>query len=133
MYGQSSTPSRSKNVSLLHRVQTGSTAHQPHIQWKPDALPSSVQRPRSEADHSPASSVKVHNAGAMPQLTTTHLGMVLILSLSCHSSGGQPQASHNAGPGSVPRQPLSTLVSHVNYHTNVPWMCHPRLVQLAHL
>jgi hypothetical protein len=50
------------NVSLLHRVQTGSGPHPASCPMVPGAVPSVVEWPRSEADHSPPSSAKVKNA-----------------------------------------------------------------------
>jgi hypothetical protein len=45
--------------SLHHRVQNGSGAHQPPIQWVREALSLRVKRPGREADHSPPSSAEV--------------------------------------------------------------------------
>jgi hypothetical protein len=55
-------PAGAGNFSLHHRVQNGSGAHQPPIQWVPGALSLGVKRPRREADHSPPSSAEVKNA-----------------------------------------------------------------------
>jgi hypothetical protein len=50
------------NFSLHHRVQTGSGATQPPIQWVPGAVSLGLKRPGREADHSPPSSAKFRNS-----------------------------------------------------------------------
>jgi hypothetical protein len=53
-----SSPGRSWNFSLHHRVQTGCGAHQPPLQWVPGALSLGVNCSGREADHSPPSSAE---------------------------------------------------------------------------
>jgi hypothetical protein len=55
-------PAGAGNFSLHHRVQNGSGATQPPIQWVPEDLSLGVKRPGREADHSPPSSAEVKNA-----------------------------------------------------------------------
>jgi hypothetical protein len=55
-------PAGAGNFSLLHRVQNGSGARLPPIQWVPKALSLGVKRPGREADHSLPSSAEVQNA-----------------------------------------------------------------------
>jgi hypothetical protein len=62
---------RGQHFALLHRVQTGSGAHQPHIQWVPGALSTVIKRPGREHDHSPPSSAEVKNCGAIFSLPHT--------------------------------------------------------------
>jgi hypothetical protein len=50
-----------KKFSFLHVVQTGSGAHQPHIQWIPGALSPVIKRSGREADHSTPSNAEVKN------------------------------------------------------------------------
>jgi hypothetical protein len=52
-------PARAGNFSLHHRVQNGSGAHPPPIQYVPGALFLGIKRPEREADHSPSSSAEV--------------------------------------------------------------------------
>jgi hypothetical protein len=55
--------------SLIYSVQTGSGAHQPHIQWALEDLSPGVKRPGREADHPFPSSAEVNNGGAIPPLS----------------------------------------------------------------
>jgi hypothetical protein len=55
-------PARAGNFPLYRRVQIGSGAHQPPIQWVPGVLSLGIKRPGREADHSPPCSAKVKNA-----------------------------------------------------------------------
>jgi hypothetical protein len=55
-------PIEAGNYSLHHRVQTGSGAHPPPIQWVPGVISLGVKRPGRKADHSPPSSAEVKNA-----------------------------------------------------------------------
>jgi hypothetical protein len=59
-----SVPGRgSRRIFSPHRrIQTGSGATQPPIQWVLGELFSGVKRPEHEADHCPPSSVEVKNA-----------------------------------------------------------------------
>jgi hypothetical protein len=50
------------NSSLHHRIQNGSGAHPPPLQWIPGALSLGVKRPGREVDHLPSSSAEVKNA-----------------------------------------------------------------------
>jgi hypothetical protein len=52
-------PAGAGNFSFHHRVQNGSGAHQPPIQWVPGTSSLAVKRPVPEADHSPPSSAEV--------------------------------------------------------------------------
>jgi hypothetical protein len=52
-------PAETGNFSLHHRVQNGSVATQPHIQWVPGALSLGVKQPGREADHSSLSTAEV--------------------------------------------------------------------------
>jgi hypothetical protein len=52
-------PAGAGNFPLHHRVQNGSGATQPPIQWIPGDLSLGVKRPGREADHSPPSSDEV--------------------------------------------------------------------------
>jgi hypothetical protein len=54
-------PARASDISLLHRVQTGSGTH-------PDFYPRRLNLPGCEVDHSLPSIVEVKNDGAIPQL-----------------------------------------------------------------
>jgi hypothetical protein len=53
---------------MFHRVQTGSGAHPPSVQWAPGPLSLGIMRPDREADHSPPSSAEVKNGVATPPL-----------------------------------------------------------------
>jgi hypothetical protein len=57
-----------KVLSLLHNIQAGSRANQPHIQWVPWTVSHGVNQRKRKADHSPPSSVEVKNSGAIPPL-----------------------------------------------------------------
>jgi hypothetical protein len=50
---------------------------QPYDQWVPETISPGVKRPGREADHSPPSSAKVKNAGAIPPLLIYLHGIVL--------------------------------------------------------
>jgi hypothetical protein len=54
--GRGSIPSRGKNCSLLHRVQTGSEAHSASYKMGTGGFSPVVKRPGHEANHSPLSS-----------------------------------------------------------------------------
>jgi hypothetical protein len=56
-----SSKAGSENFSLHHRLQTGSGARQPPVQWVPGALFLGVKRSRREANHSPPSSPEIKN------------------------------------------------------------------------
>jgi hypothetical protein len=56
--GQSSSPGRVKNFSLLHVVQTGSGVTQLPNQRVPGALSPGVKWPGREADHPPPASAE---------------------------------------------------------------------------
>jgi hypothetical protein len=66
--GQGSIPGRGKIFLsfIASRPALGPT--QPPIQWVPGALSPGVKWYGHEADHSPPSSVKVKNCGAIPPL-----------------------------------------------------------------
>jgi hypothetical protein len=71
-------PAAAGNFSLHHRVQTGSGALQPPIQWVSGTLSLGVKRPGREADHSPPSSAEVKNAWSYTSTTPVCLhGVVL--------------------------------------------------------
>jgi hypothetical protein len=55
-----------RDVSLLHRLQSGSGATQPPIQWVPRSLCPEVKQQECVADRSPPSSAEVKNGGAIP-------------------------------------------------------------------
>jgi hypothetical protein len=57
-----------KDFSLLHRVQTSSEVHQPSTLWVLGALSPKVKQQGHYIDHSPPSSAKVKNGGAIPPL-----------------------------------------------------------------
>jgi len=44
-------PEEPENFFLRHRIQTGSGAYQPPIQWVPGNFSPGVKRPGREADH----------------------------------------------------------------------------------
>jgi hypothetical protein len=54
-------PAGAGNV-FRRRVQNGSRAHQPPLQWVPGALSFGVKRQGREANHSPPSTAEVKNA-----------------------------------------------------------------------
>jgi hypothetical protein len=58
---------------LHYRVQNGSGATQPPIQWVPGALSLGVKRPGREADHSPPSCAEVKKAWSYTFTTPTRL------------------------------------------------------------
>jgi hypothetical protein len=66
--GQGSIPGRGKIFlfSTASRPVLGPT--QPPIQWIPVVISPGVEQPGCEADHSPPSSAKVKNGGAIPPL-----------------------------------------------------------------
>jgi hypothetical protein len=66
--GRGSVPGRTKDVSLLHSVQTRSGAHQASYPVSTGALSPEEERPGREVDHSPPSSVEIKNDGAIPPL-----------------------------------------------------------------
>jgi hypothetical protein len=72
-------PAGAENVSLHHRVQTGSGAHpQPPIQWVPGALSLGVKRLVREADHSPPPRAEFKNAWSCTSTASIRLrGVVL--------------------------------------------------------
>jgi hypothetical protein len=61
--------------STASRLVMGLT--QPPIQWVQRALSPVLKRPGHETDHSPPSSAKVKNDGAIPSLPISLHGMVL--------------------------------------------------------
>jgi len=63
--------------SLRHRIQTGSGATQPPIQWVTGALSPGVNRTGGEADHSPPSSAEVNNSWSYTSTPTCLDGVVL--------------------------------------------------------
>jgi hypothetical protein len=67
-------PDRVKRFSLLHSVKTGSGAHPASCTVGAVAFCLGVKLPRREADHSPPSSAKFKNGGAITPLP---------MSLSC--------------------------------------------------
>jgi hypothetical protein len=71
-------PAGAGNFSLHHRVQTGSGAHPPPIQWVSGALSLEVKRSGRKADHSLPSSAEVKNAWSYTFTPPIHLhGMAL--------------------------------------------------------
>jgi hypothetical protein len=56
-------PTRARDFSLLHSVQTGSAAHTASY-----PMGTGIKRPRCEAGHSPPASAEVENGGAIPPL-----------------------------------------------------------------
>jgi hypothetical protein len=64
-----------QEFSLVHSIQTGSGVHPASY---PGALSPGVERPGSEADHSPPSSAEVKKGGAIPPLP--HVFMAWCLS-----------------------------------------------------
>jgi hypothetical protein len=62
-------PKCSGNFSLHHRVQTGSGANPAFFPMGTRVAFLGVKRPGHEADHSPPTSAKVKNAGAIPPLS----------------------------------------------------------------
>jgi hypothetical protein len=64
MNGRGSILHMDKIFLFLISLQTGCEAIQPPIKWVPGILFPGVKEPRSEADHSPGSSVEARNGGA---------------------------------------------------------------------
>jgi hypothetical protein len=55
-----------QDFSLLHSIHTGCGPTQPPIWWVPGTISPGLKWPGREADHSPPSSAKVENGGAVP-------------------------------------------------------------------
>jgi hypothetical protein len=70
-------PARARDFSLLHSVQTGYEPKKPPIQWVAGPLSRGVKRPWREADHSPPSSIKVKNSGAIPPLPYVFMALLI--------------------------------------------------------
>jgi hypothetical protein len=66
------------NFFLRHRLQTGSVAHQPPIQWVPGALTPGVKLMELEADHSPHLMPRLRMSGAIPSLPNVFLAWCLV-------------------------------------------------------
>jgi hypothetical protein len=76
---EGSSPGRGWEISLHHRVQTGSGAHPASYQIGTRGLfPGGVMRPGREVDHSPPSSAKVKNAWSYTSIPPTRLHLVVL-------------------------------------------------------
>jgi hypothetical protein len=64
-------PSRARDVSLLHSIQTGSRSNQLPIKLILGALSTGTKQPRGEANHSLLFTAQVKNDGAIPPLPHT--------------------------------------------------------------